>query len=556
MGEGNQNSNSSLQTSTAGVGFTFKGTLPSGNDSSGLGSSLEDPRKSPSQNKSSSFFPPNQTAGFRSSDQESSELNSSFSSICGERMPPELCRKKRIEAAQANTTRYVGSLYEEVGQSKIRHIFLGGQRIASVINGKVSYYHGNHLGSTNVVTDDTGAIKELIEYEPWGTFSVHEKYATEGDEGSAAAVANFYFTGKPLDDETGLYYYGARYYNPVIGRFITPDTIVQSPGGNPQTLNRYSYVGNNPVNAIDPTGHKWSWGNFWKAIGIAIVGIVLTVMSAGTLTPLIGTYWAGVATGALTGATIGGSFAAATGGNIGMGILAGAVGGGVFAGLTPAFTGMMNAFYTGTTQVSLIGNAAAVSNIVSGALGGAASGAAVAGVTGADVGEAAWQGAAIAGTLATLTEASRYMRTKVTQQSRKNPLNSNGESGGGPFGDKTKNAGTRALKGATKLENCGPLGGCQGGQGEFFGIPYKPDSTLDYVHESFAGPHDYLSSFFLYDANGNGIPRQGLESVLSVSYSTAALPVSAPFAIAPIITQNGFTSSASIYGISSWRQEN
>ncbi|MDD5039163.1 MAG: RHS repeat-associated core domain-containing protein [Dehalococcoidales bacterium] len=60
------------------------------------------------------------------------------------------------------------------------------------------------------------------------------------------------FTGQRLDD-TGLYYYGARYYDPTIGRFISPDTIVQTPN-NPQSLNRYSYVFNNPLRYTDPSG--------------------------------------------------------------------------------------------------------------------------------------------------------------------------------------------------------------------------------------------------------------------------------------------------------------
>jgi RHS repeat-associated protein len=61
------------------------------------------------------------------------------------------------------------------------------------------------------------------------------------------------FTGQRLDG-TGLYYYNARYYDPTIGRFISPDTVIQSPG-NPQTLNRYSYSLNNPLKYIDPSGH-------------------------------------------------------------------------------------------------------------------------------------------------------------------------------------------------------------------------------------------------------------------------------------------------------------
>ncbi|GEM_PF-5653187 len=73
------------------------------------------------------------------------------------------------------------------------------------------------------------------------------------------------FTGQRLD-ATGLYYYGARYYDPAIGRFISADTVVQNLA-NPQTLNRYSYVVNNPLRYIDPTGRvyvddgqgNWYW---------------------------------------------------------------------------------------------------------------------------------------------------------------------------------------------------------------------------------------------------------------------------------------------------------
>jgi RHS repeat-associated protein len=61
------------------------------------------------------------------------------------------------------------------------------------------------------------------------------------------------FTGQRLDS-TGLYYYGARYYDPNIGRFISADTIVPDPM-NPQSLSRYSYCLNNPLKYIDPTGH-------------------------------------------------------------------------------------------------------------------------------------------------------------------------------------------------------------------------------------------------------------------------------------------------------------
>ena len=83
-----------------------------------------------------------------------------------------------------------------------------------------------------------------MEYAPWGPLS--------RQEGSVDPTHGF--TGQELDPESGLYYYGARYYDSDIGRFISPDSLIQEPL-NPQSLNRYSYVINNPVNHTDPTGH-------------------------------------------------------------------------------------------------------------------------------------------------------------------------------------------------------------------------------------------------------------------------------------------------------------
>ena len=146
-------------------------------------------------------------------------------------------------------THYIGSLFETTKGVGVNHIFLGSTKIATIASDQVRYHFQDHLGSANVVTDSAGSMIELAEYKPFGEFSRREQYGTTN-------AAWYYFTGKPLDDETGLMFYGARYYSPILGRFITPDTIVQAPL-NPQTLNRYSYCNNNPVNLIDPDGHSW-----------------------------------------------------------------------------------------------------------------------------------------------------------------------------------------------------------------------------------------------------------------------------------------------------------
>ncbi len=71
------------------------------------------------------------------------------------------------------------------------------------------------------------------------------------------------FTGKERDGETGFDYFGARYYAPIPGRFLSPDPLFDSADpADPQTWNRYSYVFNRPMNSIDPNGEKYDrFGN-------------------------------------------------------------------------------------------------------------------------------------------------------------------------------------------------------------------------------------------------------------------------------------------------------
>ncbi len=118
---------------------------------------------------------------------------------------------------------------------------------------------------------------------------------------------------------------GARYYNPLIGRFITADTIVPGPH-NPQSLNRYSYCLNNPVNRIDPSGH-WSWKKFWNSFAGAFVGAAAAVLLGPAGFALVGTTMAGIIGGSLGGAITGGL----EGGWKGM--LIGAAAGGALGGL-------------------------------------------------------------------------------------------------------------------------------------------------------------------------------------------------------------------------------
>jgi len=117
--------------------------------------------------------------------------------------------------------------------------------------GQLVFYHTDHLGSTTVITDATGNVLQLLEYDPWGQVT----------KDIGLNYAHYRYTGQEYDPEIGLYNYKARLYAPAIGRFISPDPIVPEPS-NPQALNRYAYVLNNPMNLIDPTGHDF-WSDLW-----------------------------------------------------------------------------------------------------------------------------------------------------------------------------------------------------------------------------------------------------------------------------------------------------
>jgi RHS repeat-associated protein len=162
--------------------------------------------------------------------------------------------KSTVHSQQSIETTYIGSSYELVTRNSElvtkKHIFLGSTRICSVDCGLSTvdyhYFHTDHIGSSNIVTDKDGNLAKLLEYSPYGL--------TSREEGSYNTDCKF--TGKLFDTSTALYYYGARYYDPELGRFIQPDTIVPYPD-DPQSFNRYSYARNNPIRYVDPTGHSF-----------------------------------------------------------------------------------------------------------------------------------------------------------------------------------------------------------------------------------------------------------------------------------------------------------
>lgn len=104
------------------------------------------------------------------------------------------------------------------------------------------YYHSDHLGSTSYITDEDGNITQYDAYLPYGELLV--------DEHSSSEEMPYKFNGKELDEETGLYYYGARYMQPVSSIWYGVDPLTEKYA----RVSGYAYCMGNPINAIDPNG--------------------------------------------------------------------------------------------------------------------------------------------------------------------------------------------------------------------------------------------------------------------------------------------------------------
>jgi len=144
--------------------------------------------------------------------------------------------------------------------------------IAHPPSGPVNYLFQDHLGGEHIVTDATGNLCQDIDTLPFGS---EARFNTACD-------SSYRFAGMERDDEisSNVDYAGARYYDNRLGRFLSPDwaahpePVPYASIDNPQTLNLYSYVQNNPTSFVDPDGHCWkivSWSehvcNFFDGYG-------------------------------------------------------------------------------------------------------------------------------------------------------------------------------------------------------------------------------------------------------------------------------------------------
>jgi RHS repeat-associated protein len=186
------------------------------------------------------------------------------------------------------TTIYVGGAFEKItktstGLIEFRHYIEAAGEVVSIFttwsnsNERTEYLHRDHLGSIVALTGSAGGVVERYAFDPWGK-------RRDASAWAASAPGSFIFpgffdrlsrgfTGHEQLDHLGLIHMNGRVYDPEIGRFLTADPFTQFPQST-QGLNRYSYVGNNPLTYTDPSGHF-----IFALIGLLIgksIGVAMT----------------------------------------------------------------------------------------------------------------------------------------------------------------------------------------------------------------------------------------------------------------------------------------
>ncbi|MEY8876773.1 MAG: RHS repeat-associated core domain-containing protein, partial [Leptothrix sp. (in: b-proteobacteria)] len=154
--------------------------------------------------------------------------------------------------------------YDKSGAALREYIWLDDVPVAMFTPGAtasaapiVYYIHTDHLNTPRVVTDTAGNLRWRWIADPFGTAVPETNPA-----GLGAFVQNLRFPGQVADGETGLFYNMARYYDPMIGRYVESDPIGLQGG-----INTYAYVGGNPLSYMDPLG-LYTEIVYWHGVGV------------------------------------------------------------------------------------------------------------------------------------------------------------------------------------------------------------------------------------------------------------------------------------------------
>jgi RHS repeat-associated protein len=172
---------------------------------------------------------------------------------------PDHARFKQVTGNR--TTYYVnGGLYEEIVDNGVttKKSYAGGYLLRSTVGTTttLTYLHQDHLGSIDAMTDANGNLIDRMSFDPWG-----KRQQADWNTGNpTGGNPNHYpttrgYTGHEMLDQSNLIHMNGRVYDPVIGRFLSADLLIQAPFDT-QSFNRYSYVWNNPLSLVDPSGYQ------------------------------------------------------------------------------------------------------------------------------------------------------------------------------------------------------------------------------------------------------------------------------------------------------------
>ena len=194
------------------------------------------------------------------------------------------------------TTRYISRFSDVVSKqdSKVfRNYIFAGKRLVVIvrktpaINHEASYIHTDHLGSISVVTNSAGQIKEKYSYDAFGKRrSIVNSENQETDNVFSKLNVNHGYTGHEHLVTDNFIHMNGRVYDPTLGRFLSADPVLDIT--NMQSLNKYSYVSNNPLSAYDPTGY-WPLSIWGKKILYVVGNTLYTAFGGGVFGAAVAT---------------------------------------------------------------------------------------------------------------------------------------------------------------------------------------------------------------------------------------------------------------------------
>jgi len=263
-------------------------------------------------------------------------------------------------AAASGTTYYLGGFEAHRrtdGVLELRHYLATPEGVVGIYTQRsngvndLRYWHKDHLGSVQVIADNTGVVKQGFLFDAWGNRT------TRSLAGGEAYAEERSYTGHELLTEIALVHMNGRIYDPVTGRFLQADPLVQDPF-NGQSYNRYGYVLNNPLVFTDPSG--FSWWTQWRRPIFAIAAAAATLEFGGELA------WSIIAAeGPPTGAAVAGAnaFVAAAAGFAAGGIQGGNIESALQGALFAELNFGIGQLTTGATGFSLFGQDAFAANV-------------------------------------------------------------------------------------------------------------------------------------------------------------------------------------------------